>query len=187
MRPPFCVRARPGGCSMRPGRARRSDRGCAHKWSNLRELDARSGEFLARLWTAGAGPAGLAGPLTIDLDSSIVPVFGRLQAGCRVRVHQGPWLPPPVGDLREHRDGAVQPAAGRLGGRSRGAKSPVTETASRVRYAGATRQLTVRADRCLLQACRARHRGQARGGVLGDRPAGQEDPGCDRGHPLRTP
>ena len=49
----------------------------AHKWSNVRQLDAISREALARLWAAGAGPVDLAGPLTIDLDSSIVPVYGR--------------------------------------------------------------------------------------------------------------
>src|SRR6476619_2708756 len=49
----------------------------AHKWSDVRELDAISRELLARLWAAGAGPVDLAGPLTIDLDSSIVPVYGR--------------------------------------------------------------------------------------------------------------
>ena len=88
----------------------------AHKWSNVRQLDAVSRELLVRLWAAGAGPADLAGPLTIDLDSSIVPVFGRVQAGRRVRLHQGPWLPPTVRDLRVHRDGAVQPPAWRLSG-----------------------------------------------------------------------
>ncbi len=28
----------------------------AHKWSNVRQLDAISRELLARLWTAGADP-----------------------------------------------------------------------------------------------------------------------------------
>jgi hypothetical protein len=40
----------------------------------VRQLDAVSRELLARLWAAGAGPVDLAGPLMIDLDSSIVPV-----------------------------------------------------------------------------------------------------------------
>ena len=31
----------------------------AHKWSNVRQLDAVSRELLARLWAAGAGPADL--------------------------------------------------------------------------------------------------------------------------------
>src|SRR6188768_446345 len=83
----------------------------AHKWSNVRELDAVSRELLARLWAAGVGPADLAAPLTIDLDSSIVPVYGRSKQGAAFGLHQGPWLPPSVRDLRANRDGAVQPAA----------------------------------------------------------------------------
>jgi hypothetical protein len=53
----------------------------AHKWSNVRQHDAVSRELLARLWAAGAGPVDPAGPLTIDLDSSIVPVYGRAKQG----------------------------------------------------------------------------------------------------------
>ncbi len=53
----------------------------SHKWSNVRQLDAISRELLARLWAAGAGPANLAGPLTIDLDSTIVEVHGRGKQG----------------------------------------------------------------------------------------------------------
>ena len=53
----------------------------AHKWSNVRELDAVSRELLARLWASGAGPHDLAAPLTIDLDSSIVEVYGRAKQG----------------------------------------------------------------------------------------------------------
>ena len=48
----------------------------AHKWSNVRQLDAVSRELLVRLWAAGAGPTDLTAPLTIDLDSTIVAVFG---------------------------------------------------------------------------------------------------------------
>ena len=46
-------------------------------WFNVRQFDAISRELLARLWAAGAGPADLNGPLTIDLDSTICPVSGR--------------------------------------------------------------------------------------------------------------
>lgn len=53
----------------------------AHKWSNARQHDAISRELLARLWAAGAGPDDLSAPLTFDLDSSIVPVFGRSKQG----------------------------------------------------------------------------------------------------------
>ncbi len=44
---------------------------------NVRQLDAISRELPARLWAAGAGPADLTAPLTIDLDSTIVDVHGR--------------------------------------------------------------------------------------------------------------
>ena len=51
------------------------------KWSGVRQLDAVSRELLARLWSAGAGPTDLAGPLTIDLDSTICEVYGRGKQG----------------------------------------------------------------------------------------------------------
>jgi hypothetical protein len=51
------------------------------KWFNVRQLDAVSRELLARLWSARAGPADMSAPLTIDLDSTIVPVFGRGKQG----------------------------------------------------------------------------------------------------------
>ncbi|MFE9127308.1 transposase [Streptomyces sp. NPDC007148] len=51
------------------------------RWYNIRQLDAVSRELLARLWAAGGGPKDLAGPLTIDLDSTIVPVYGRGKQG----------------------------------------------------------------------------------------------------------
>lgn len=53
----------------------------AHKCSDVRQLDAISRELLARLWAAGAGPTDLAGPLTIDVDSTIVQVHGRTKQG----------------------------------------------------------------------------------------------------------
>jgi hypothetical protein len=42
---------------------------------------AKQVELLARLWAVGAGPADLAAPLTIDLDSTIVEVHGRAKQG----------------------------------------------------------------------------------------------------------
>ncbi len=53
----------------------------AHKWSNVRQLDAISRELLALLWAAGAGPADLTGPLTIDLESTSVQVHGQALQG----------------------------------------------------------------------------------------------------------
>lgn len=86
----------------------------AHKWSNVRQLDAVSRELLVRLCAAGAGPADLSGPLTIDLDSSIVPVFGRSKQGAAFGYTKVCGYHPPVRDLCRNRDGDVQPPAGRL-------------------------------------------------------------------------
>jgi len=108
----------------------------AHKWSNVRQLDAVSRELLARLWSAG-GPADLAGPLTIDRYSTIVAVR-RAKQGAAFRLHQGPRVPPAAGDLRADRAGADVPAARWRPWADRGAASFLTETISRTRTAGAT-------------------------------------------------
>ena len=42
-------------------------------WGHVRQLDRVGRELLARAWAAGAGPG--AGPLTIDLDSTICETY----------------------------------------------------------------------------------------------------------------
>ncbi|MEK6443878.1 hypothetical protein [Pseudonocardia sp. T1-2H] len=69
--------ARPASCSTVSVRRRRSVVAAHLKWAGVRELDAVTREQLARLWAAGAAPNDPAGPLTIDLDSTICPVYGR--------------------------------------------------------------------------------------------------------------
>ncbi len=118
----------------------------AHKWSNVRELDAVSRELLARLWTAGAGPADLDAPLTIDLDSSIVPVYGRGKQGAAFGYTKVRGYHPQFATCASTGMVLFSRLRGGSAGASRGAKSFLTETVSRVRDAGATGQLTVRAD-----------------------------------------
>jgi hypothetical protein len=118
----------------------------AHKWSNVRELDAVSRELLARLWASGAGPADLAGPLTIDLDSSIVPVYGRGKQGAAFGYTKVRGYHPQFATCAKTGMVLFSRLRGGSAGAARGAKSFLTETVSRVRGAGATGQLTVRAD-----------------------------------------
>ena len=66
-------------------------------------------------------------------------------------------------------------------GAARGAKSFLTETVSRVRDAGATGPLTVRADSAFYSRAVLGTAVKLGVRVLGHRPAGQEDPGRDRG------
>jgi len=118
----------------------------AYKWSNVRQLDAVSRELLARLWAAGAGPADLAGPLTIDLDSTIVQVHGRAKQGAAFGYTKVRGYHPQLATCAQTGQVLMSRLRGGSAGAARGAASFLTETVSRVRGAGATGQLTVRAD-----------------------------------------
>jgi hypothetical protein len=118
----------------------------AHKWSNVRQLDAVSRELLARLWAAGAGPADLAAPLTIDLDSTIVEVHGRAKHGAAFGYTRVRGYHPQLATCAQTGQVLMSRLRGGSAGAARGAASFLTETVSRVRAAGATGQLTMRAD-----------------------------------------
>jgi len=117
-----------------------------HKWSNVRQHDAISRELLARLWAAGCGPVDLTAPLTIDLDSSIVPVFGRGKQGAAFGYTGVRGYHPQFATCAQTGMVLFSRLRGGAAGAARGAKSFLTETVSRVRDAGATGQLIVRAD-----------------------------------------
>ena len=118
----------------------------AHKWSNVRQLDAISRELLKRLWAAGAGPADLTAPLTIDLDSTIVQVHGRAKQGAAFGYTKVRGYHPQLATCAQTGQVLMSRLRGGSAGAARGASSFLTETISRVRGAGATGQLTVRAD-----------------------------------------
>jgi hypothetical protein len=118
----------------------------AHTWSNVRQLDAVSRELLARLWAAGAGPADLAAPLTIDLDSTIVEVHGRGKQGAAFGYTKVRGYHPQLATCAQTGQVLMSRLRDGAAGAARGAKSFLTETVSRVRHAGASGQLTVRAD-----------------------------------------
>ena len=128
------------------------------RWGHVRQLDRVSRELLARAWAAGAGPGD--GPLTIDLDSTICETYGLAKEGAR---HHGY-----TGQRGYHPLLAVAAGAGEVlmarlrEGRAitaRGAAHFLRETVSRVRYGGASGQLTMRADsgfytHAVVSACR---------------------------------
>jgi len=118
----------------------------AHTWSNIRQLDAISRELLARVWSAGAGPADLASPLTIDIDSTIVEVHGRAKQGAAFGYTKVRGYHPQLATCAQTGQVLMCRLRGGSAGAARGAASFLTETVSRVRGAGATGQLTVRAD-----------------------------------------
>jgi hypothetical protein len=115
------------------------------RWGHVRQLDRVSRELLARAWAAGAGPG--SDPLTIDLDSTICETYGLAKDGARHHTYTRvrgyhPLLAIAAGT------GAVLMARLREGraNTARGAAHFLRETISRVRSAGATGELTVRAD-----------------------------------------
>ena len=93
------------------------------RWGHVRQLDRVSRELLARAWPAGAGPGDA--PFTIDLDSTICETYGLAKEGARHHGYTGARGYHPL---------------------LAGAAHFLRETVSRVRYGGASGQLTLRAD-----------------------------------------
>ena len=115
------------------------------RWGHVRQLDRVSRELLARAWAAGSEPGD--GPLTIDMDSTMCETYGLAKEGARRHNYTGqrgyhPLLAIAAGT------GDVLMARLRQGraNTARGAVHFLRETVGRVRYAGATGPLTVRAD-----------------------------------------
>ena len=115
------------------------------RWGHVRQLDRVSRELLAQAWAAGAGPGDA--PFTIDLDSTICETYGLAKEGARHHGYTGqrgyhPLLAVAAGTgdvlMARLREGRANTA--------RGAAHFLRETVGRVRHAGATGQLTVRAD-----------------------------------------
>ena len=115
------------------------------RWGHVRQLDRVSRELLARAWQAGAGPGDA--PLTIDLDSTICETYGVEKEGARHHGYTGKRGYPRLlavaagtGDVLmcRLREGRANTA--------RGAAHFLRETVGRVRYGGASGQLTLRAD-----------------------------------------
>ena len=115
------------------------------RWGHVRQLDRVSRQLLVRAWAAGAGPGD--DPLTIDLDSTLCETFGLAKEGAQRHNYAGqrgyhPLLAIAAGTgdvlMSRLRKGRANTA--------RGAAHFLRETVGRVRHAGATGQLTVRAD-----------------------------------------
>ena len=111
----------------------------------MRQLDRVSRQLLAQAWATDAGPGDA--PLTIDLDSTVCETFGLCKEGAQRHNYAGqrgyhPILAVAAGT------GDVLMARLRQGRAitARGASHFRRETVSRVRHAGATGQLTMRAD-----------------------------------------
>jgi hypothetical protein len=113
-------------------------------FGHIRQLDQLSGEILARAWTTGAGPG--AAPMTIDMDSTVCEVHGDDKQGAGYGYTRVLGLHPLLATRAD--TGEVLHVRQRKGSANtgRGAERFVNELAGRMRRAGATGPLTLRAD-----------------------------------------
>jgi hypothetical protein len=128
-------------------------------WASVRMLDAVSRGVLARAWQAGLGPE-LDDDLTIDLDSTVCQVYGvTAKQGAKFGYTKVRGYHPLLATLAGTNEVLHARMRGGNAGSARGAASLVRETISRVRDAGATGALTLRADsafysKSFVRACR---------------------------------
>ena len=114
-------------------------------WGTVRQLDAASRTLLARAWDAGLGPD-LDADLTLDLDSTICRAFGTAKQGVRFGYTGVRGLHPLLATVAGTDEVVHSRMRGGNAGAARGAGSFTRETIARVRDAGATGALTIRAD-----------------------------------------
>lgn len=114
-------------------------------WGHARQLDAVSAAVLKRAWQAGAGPGDTA--VTIDIDSSIHETYGlKKQGGAKFTHTKVRGYHPLYAVIAGTGDIVHSRLRGGNANSGRGAASFLTETFGRVRAAGASGPLTVRAD-----------------------------------------
>ena len=114
-------------------------------WGHARQLDRVSGELLARAWAAGAGPGDA--PVTIDVDSSVCETYGlQKQGGTKFTYNHVRGYHPLFATVAGSGDVVHCRLRGGNANSGRGAAGFLTEAFNRVRAAGATGPLTLRAD-----------------------------------------
>ena len=116
----------------------------AFTFGHVRQLEAVIGKALERAWAAGAGPG--AGPLVIDVDSTVCPVDGKQKQGAGFGYTHVLGYHPLLATRAD--SGEVLHARMRKGSANtqRGARRFIDELVARVRRAGASGELTMRMD-----------------------------------------
>ena len=113
-------------------------------WGDARSLDKVAGELLKRAWAAGAGPG--EGPFTIDVDSTICETYGLKKQGAVFGYTKVRGLHPLLATASGSWDVLGLRMRGGNAHTGRGAASFTREVFKKVRAAGASGVLTLRAD-----------------------------------------
>ncbi len=114
----------------------------AFTFGHVRQLDRVIAESIRRAWSLGIGPG--PAPMTIDLDSTIAEVHGKAKHGAAYGYTRVLGYHPLVATRAD--TGEVLHARLRKGSSQRGPKRFIEELVARVRRAGASGPLTLRAD-----------------------------------------
>jgi hypothetical protein len=116
----------------------------AFTFGHIRQLDRVIAETIRRAWALGAGPGDA--PVTIDVDSTICEVHGKAKGGAAYGYTKTLGYHPLIATRAD--TGEVLHARLRKGSANtqRGVKRFAEELIARVRRAGATGSLTMRAD-----------------------------------------
>jgi len=111
-------------------------------FGHVRQLDRVIAQTLQRVWTLGAGPG--SDRLVVDLDSTICEVFGDHKQGAAYGYTKRKGYHPLMASRAD--TGEILHARLRKGSSQRGANRFVEELVARVRRAGASGPILVRAD-----------------------------------------
>jgi hypothetical protein len=114
----------------------------AFTFGHVRQLDAVIAETVRRAWSLGAGPEDA--PVTVDIDSTVCQVHGHQKQGAAFGYTRVLGYHPLLATRAD--TGEVLHARLRKGSSQRGYNRFVEELIARVRRAGATGPLTLRAD-----------------------------------------
>lgn len=116
-------------------------------WASVRMLDAVLRVVLLRAWAGGLGPQRLDGPLTLDVDSTLCETYGLAKQGAtRFSYQHTRGYHPLIAALAETGELIHARLRGGNANSGRGAASFVAEAIARIRAAGHTGELVVRAD-----------------------------------------
>ena len=116
-------------------------------WASIRMLDAVLRVVLVRAWAGGLGPERLDGPLTLDIDSTLCETYGLAKQGAaKFSYNHTRGYHPLLAALAETGELIHVRLRGGNANSGRGAVSFVAEAIARIRAAGHTGELVVRAD-----------------------------------------
>jgi hypothetical protein len=126
-------------------------------WGHVSQLDRVLDELISRAWASGAGPG--SGPLTLDVDSTICETYGFSKQGARFGHTGVRGYHPLLATLAGTDDVVGVRLRGGNSHTGRGATDFLRQVFNRVRRAGASGPMVLRADsgfynRSVTEACR---------------------------------